>query len=315
MPVTMESDFAIKLRLTAAALGCNGRKDLCARFRAVNPATHFDLERSHKWLQGRASPRSAQVYDDWARVLGTQRSGAWLAACSVNAFLAEICTLYQADAETLLKRAEGNGGESVSASARGGVPEAYLRGTYACYSLAWSPYYRGQLIRGTLAIDSGRRGAALAATYTESLLGGSVHFRGEVIFAGRTLHIVSRSETGAPLFLTLFLAGPPASVMCGVMSGATIVGPEALPSTTRIVVVRCGQGADIGASNRYVEAAPGAIAADLLAVGLHLVDPEEVDELISGFLLGSTTGGLDQVPAIEQVRLASALDRSYLGPG
>ncbi len=50
------SELALKLRLTSAALGCHGRKELCARFRAANPHTHFDLERSHKWMQGRATP-------------------------------------------------------------------------------------------------------------------------------------------------------------------------------------------------------------------------------------------------------------------
>ena len=50
----MTQEFAIKLRLTAALLGCGTHKDLCARFRAVNPSTGFDLTRSEKWLQGRA---------------------------------------------------------------------------------------------------------------------------------------------------------------------------------------------------------------------------------------------------------------------
>ncbi len=53
--------FATKLRLTAAVLGCRGRKEFCARFRAVNPGTHFDLDRSHKWLQGRALPRVERI--------------------------------------------------------------------------------------------------------------------------------------------------------------------------------------------------------------------------------------------------------------
>jgi len=50
--------FAHKLSITAAILNCATRKELCARFRNVNPATEFELERSYKWLQGRALPRS-----------------------------------------------------------------------------------------------------------------------------------------------------------------------------------------------------------------------------------------------------------------
>jgi hypothetical protein len=43
----MYAEFAIKLRLTSVALGCSSRKELCARFRAVNPATQCDLDRLH----------------------------------------------------------------------------------------------------------------------------------------------------------------------------------------------------------------------------------------------------------------------------
>ena len=54
-------DIGLKLRLTAAVLACASRKDLCARFRAVNPATHCDLDRLHKWMQGRALPPFGQT--------------------------------------------------------------------------------------------------------------------------------------------------------------------------------------------------------------------------------------------------------------
>ena len=94
----MSLSFAQKLGVTAVLLGCSTRKELCARFRAVNPATEFDLERSFKWLQGKSLPRSMAIYEDWARLLGTARSGAWLAGCSTEAFLDEACTLFQANA-------------------------------------------------------------------------------------------------------------------------------------------------------------------------------------------------------------------------
>src|SRR4030095_10089810 len=55
-----------KLRLTAAFLGAATRKDLARAFHRVNAATPFDVERAHKWLQGRATPREPQVYEDWA---------------------------------------------------------------------------------------------------------------------------------------------------------------------------------------------------------------------------------------------------------
>jgi hypothetical protein len=307
----MEPDFATKLRLTATALGCSGRKDLCARFRAINPATHFDVERSSKWLQGKALPRSAQLYDDWAKVLGTQRSGAWLASCTVEAFLAEICELYAADADALRRRAAERGADAVVAAPATSSADGYLCGSYACYSLAWSPYYRGHLIRGALTIAPGRRNPALAAMYSEAVLGAEARFDGEVLLARGTVHLSVRDpEGGSPLFVSLFLPGPPASVLCGVMSGATIIGPEALPSTTRMVVVRVP--GNPGGSNRYLSPTPGALSDDLLALGLDLAGASQVDALMREFLLSDSEGGLDQVPASDQVRLTSVLDRAYL---
>ena len=57
-------ELPTKLLVTQELLGCASRKELCARFRDVNPRTEFDLERSHKWMQGRAKPRSGRVYED-----------------------------------------------------------------------------------------------------------------------------------------------------------------------------------------------------------------------------------------------------------
>src|SRR5688572_12584306 len=104
--MAMAHEFPAKLRLTAALLGCATGKELCARFRAINPARAFDLERSRKWLQGRALPRQAQVYEDWAKLLGTARGGDWLAACTVEAFLEEVSGLFDADPGDLLRRAD-----------------------------------------------------------------------------------------------------------------------------------------------------------------------------------------------------------------
>jgi hypothetical protein len=78
----MVRDFGAKLRITAAALGCGSQKDLRARFREANPRTTLELERSYKWVQGRVLPRSAQVYEDWAKLLGTGRPLAWLQSCT-----------------------------------------------------------------------------------------------------------------------------------------------------------------------------------------------------------------------------------------
>ncbi len=122
------------------------------------------------------------------------------------------------------------------AAPRKGTTEPYLCGTYACYSLAWSPYYQDHLIGGELTIGPEARQSVLTASYTENLLSQAVTFEGDLRLAGRTVHIGLREcSAGSPLFMTMFLPGLPASVLCGVMSGATFMGPEALPSATRLV--------------------------------------------------------------------------------
>src|SRR5215468_8636538 len=98
-------DFAAKLRITAAALGCASQKDLCAQFLRVNPGTTFDLERSYKWMQGRALPRSAQLYDDWALLLGTERSPAYLQSCTLDDFLELACERFGLRREAIVARA------------------------------------------------------------------------------------------------------------------------------------------------------------------------------------------------------------------
>ena len=98
-------EFAAKLRITAAVLGCASQKDLCAQFRRVNPGTTFDLERSYKWMQGRALPRSAKLYDDWALLLGTERPPAYLQSCTADEFLDLACDRFGLSREALVARA------------------------------------------------------------------------------------------------------------------------------------------------------------------------------------------------------------------
>jgi hypothetical protein len=313
----MGSEFATKLRITAAALGCPGRKDLCARFRAVNPATHFDLERSHKWMQGRSLPRSAQIYDDWAKVLGTKRPGAWLASCTVASFLEEVSALYDAEAASLLARAGQDHRDDHADAARPAAHGQYLCGAYACYSLAWSPYHRGQLMRGTLLVDTGRRNT-LSVSYSEAPLGAAEgSFGGPTRWSGsftpqggRTVNVSLNDPAGAsPLFMSLYRPGPPASVLCGMLSGSAEMGTEPRPSACRLAVVRVP--GEPASTNRYMNPAHGALAADLRTLGLCLPEAEDLDEVLHNFLLGST-GGPDQVAAAEQARLAAMLDRAWL---
>jgi hypothetical protein len=66
-------DFALRLRLAAAVLGCETRKELAAAFRRANPQTSFDIDRADKWLSGKASPRTDDGYRDWGKLLAIDK--------------------------------------------------------------------------------------------------------------------------------------------------------------------------------------------------------------------------------------------------
>ena len=309
----MTAGFATKLRLTAAVLGCDSQKALCARFRVANPQTHFEPERAAKWLQGRATPRNRDVYDDWAKVLDIGQPGDWLMECSVEAFLDEVARRYRADPSTLRRRASiWQPVLAVDGQDRTRDGQQYLCGTYACYSWSWSPYHRGQIIRGALDIAPAPKRLSLVATYSEKLVGTAVHFSGDVILAGRTLHLDLRAPgQGAPLFCSLFLPSPPASAMSGIMSGVTYVGHAPQPSATRFVAVRVPH--DPESTNRYLALEPDVLAADLTALGLRLAVPADVDACMRDLLQrASSAGGSWQMSDSDQANLTAALDRPYL---
>ncbi|MEJ0017900.1 MAG: hypothetical protein WDN25_15290 [Acetobacteraceae bacterium] len=305
----IRGDFAEKLRLTAAALHCTSRKDLCARFRAVNPATQCDLERLHKWIQGRALPRSTQLYDDWAKVLGTERSGTWLIACSVDDFRAEVSSLFGVSVDDLRQldaaRSRASPGTG-KLSLLGGAMA--LCGSFACYSHAWSPHFRGHLIRGGMQI-SPSRGTGLLATYTESLLGRRVRLTGDINIAGRSMHCHMREpDSDLPLFFSMFLPGPPVSLLCGIMSGVAFVAHETLPSYSRVLMVRCPPEADLDASNRYMERGDLAISRDLARLGVAMGAPDRLDRLATEFLAEN----MDQVSLGDLVALSGLLDEARI---
>jgi hypothetical protein len=302
-PAEPYHEIAMKLRLTAAVLACTSRKELCARFRAVNRTTHCDLDRLHKWMQGRALPRAPGFYDDWAKVLGLAHSGAWLAACPIEVFRAALVGPDGAPADlppaATASRARVEGG---GPGALGGG--RLLHGDYACYSHAWAPRHRGALIRGSLAIRPGK-GANLVATYGEMLLSGEMRISGKVTITGRSIHfLVWEPDGNLPIFFSLIMPGPPASALCGMMSGVAFVAHTALPSASRVLMVRVPDTAALEVSNRYLEASSGFLSADLASLGLHVARGAELDALAMRYLGRSA----EQVTPAEQEAFIELLD-------
>lgn len=304
----MARDIAQKLRLTAAVLGTVARKDLAAAFRRVNANTSFDTGRADKWLQGRARPREHQVYEDWSKVLELDRPGQWIANCEIDAFLDEICVRHGRDRKALLSSLEASGSRN-----NGGVPALQLAGTFVCYSHAWSPYFRGRLIRGELSVGAASSPNRLLATYTEVLPTGRLEVKGTMAIGKRTLHVeVSDTLGGVPVFtFCLFPASPPASVLAGLLFGATVLGPDIQPSVTRIVMVRLPRATQwLRSADAYLPP-DGSVAGELTQLGLPVQNSAAVDQAVAEFLSGGS-GNFDQIPISSYRALADLFDRAWL---
>ncbi|RKK02933.1 hypothetical protein EBE87_09875 [Pseudoroseomonas wenyumeiae] len=298
-------DLPEKLRATLILLGLGGQKELCAAFRRINPATGFDLDRSYKWMQGRTLPRSPRVYEDWALVLGLERPGSWLAACSLEEFLDAAAARHPAATAAL---------ERASTPQAQPLPEAYLLGHYASYSHAQSPYYRGRLIRGSLVVEpAARRAEGLVATYAQSLVVGAVFATGPVLSLGGSLCLDLRMTSAgvAPVFLSLFHPTPPGSALAGMMCPTTAIDPAGQPPyATRIVLLRLRPGQRPEASNRYLEAGAASLPEDLAQFGLP---GAELAPLLRECLEGSPGApGSDHMPAAAYTALVAACDRRWL---
>jgi hypothetical protein len=285
-------DIDRKLRVTAALLGAVTAKDLAAAFRRANPATSFDVERAHKWIQGRARPREARLYEDWAKVLDLDHPGAWIADCELDEFIEVLCLRHNCDRDMLERRLESS---QRSAAGQRQERNQSLAGTYACYSHAWSPYFRGQLIRGEFSIAQ-QPGSRLVARYAERLPTSRLHLEGPMAVTGRAMHLDLRESDGdAHMLFCLFSPTPPASVLAGLMCGATIIDPDAQPSVTRMVMVRLpAPSMRLRSADAYLPP-QASVAADLASLGLRIPDLAAIDHGIGRFLTGNPGGGLDQV--------------------
>ena len=114
--------------------------------------------------RARSLPRSVRLYEDWAALLGTGRPLAWLQSCTVDEFLELLCGHFEVSREALVARAGPGAAPQPEAAApepRDALPGRRLAGAYACYSHAWSPYFEGRIIRGSLVVE--RRGGAARA--------------------------------------------------------------------------------------------------------------------------------------------------------
>lgn len=301
-----------KLCLTASLLGAETRKELAAAFRRINPATEFDLQRAHKWLQGRAQPRGRRVYEDWALLIDVGETADWIAECEVDAFVDQLCKRHGVARELLLRRAAAFGGNSHGSD--GHLHEHDLIGTYICYSHAWSPYFRGHLVRGTLSIGAEGMSQRLSCTYTEALPIGRLHYTGTVTSTEREIQLQMRTERGpAQMLFWLFEPTPPISVLGGLMSGTTVMGAAPDLSVTRIIMLRLpAPHPALSITDAYLQP-DVSLAGDLAGFGLAIDAPQAADGALRQFLAAPGRDGLVQVSVAAYHEVVELFDRCWLG--
>lgn len=296
----MADQFAEKLRLTALALGCVTRKELCARFYEINPQTLFQLANSYKWIAGRAQPRSSSVFNDWARLLDLGRSGQFLADCPLDEFRQLLAARYDL--------AAGQSPDALASAAAFSLGDL-LQGRYAVYSPAWSRAARGSIIRGSLEIAAGT-GGALQARYEEQVPGDALCFEGRAAAAHHALHFMLEDlEHQSSLFLCCRIPVPPANVLAGLIAGSAYHDPESRPMAVRMLCVRqLVEGEPIAKRNRYLDFDTDEVARDIEALGYSLPAGSEIGALCAGFLRHAGGSEMLEVPLADAEPLIVMFD-------
>jgi hypothetical protein len=308
------TDIDRKLCLTAALLGAVTRKDLAAAFRRVNPHTPFDIERAHKWLQGRARPREQQLYDDWAQLLDVGRPGAWIADCDVGSFLEELCRASHEDREVLLRRAQAfGGGDERAQRGAGGSVEVDLAGVFVAYSHSWSTYFRGRLLRGGMRIEP-KAGGGFSAVYSQARHTHDPNVAlGDVTILQRALLLDLREPHGRTAFMfTLFPPSSPVSVLGGLICGPALLGPDPQPSVSRIMLVRLPEWPPVLSTAECIMAPGASVTDDLAELGVPVTDPAQTERLVADFMSGETSAGYDHVAIGPYRALVDFFDREWI---
>ncbi len=190
-----------------------------------------------------------------------------------------------------------------------------LRGSFACYSHAWSPAFEGRIIRGSLVIDSPPGSpSAMTAVYMESLPHRAVplRHRGDVAFSDRIMYLDLVDAAADSRALLAFLCpNAPASALLGVMCGRVFHHPNAELAVARILAVRVPSGNPdvLATSNRYLDSADS-LSRDLRDLGLELSPSATLDSLFRDFLRGASPAGLFRVTVAENHAVNVAIDKA-----
>jgi hypothetical protein len=237
-------DVARKLDLTAIALGCLTRKELCAAFFRVNPSTVLTVQNCHNWVAGRSIPRSFSLYEDWAQVLGLDEGPHFVMTSTLATFTQRLASkmdlpevLLSALNDRLLAEAELRV-ESADAPPPSWSANALLHGSFLVLSLAWAPTSRGRLLGGALVLGGSGDGG-LRADYLETVLGQRVRFTGHGMKHERTAHLIlTCMANGGTFFMALQTPFLPGNLGAGVFAGNTVHDFDSAPTACPALLIR-----------------------------------------------------------------------------
>lgn len=273
-------DVAEKLDLTALALGCLTRKELCIAFYRINPKTVMTLQNCHNWISGRSTPRNFSVYEDWAQVLGLDEGPHFVMSSTLAAFTRRLSTKMDLP-EALLPpypRLQDVAPGSAEAKPRVTAPDAadlgwrtnaLLQGSYLMLSLAFAPRARGRILGGALLLEARGEGE-LQATYVETILEQRVPFEGVGKFNGHVAQLTLTCTANSNMFfLALHMPILPGNLGAGVFAGNTIYDVDSTPSACPALLIRnhALTQAELEGRTNYLYVDAEALAGELAVLG------------------------------------------------
>ncbi len=293
-------DFPAKLALAAEHLGCRTQKELLAQLLAVNPNTSFDPVRAYKWLQGRATPRDPQIYQDLADALGFGHPGEVLRTCTMEAFSAVLTARAPTPqtAPPLTARADA-------------ADLAYLDGEYTLYMRSFSQFPTPKVFYCRFRIATGS-----ARTTTAQLdlpLAGQVsRYHGTVGYAGRLVTATLNSETQGTTAI-LWFADPamPARAIGGLVGGQVAFIAAAVPKCTRVALIRVPDGINVAFHECYCDVDEDGLARSLEAAGHRAARRSGMARQLLEFLDTAGDGFAVAVPPEDAERLMASAERAH----
>lgn len=311
----MVRDFGPKLKLTILALGFATQKELYRHFLNVAPKSGIEQDSLYKWIQGRSTPRSSKVYEHWARMLRLDRPLAYLKGCSIEEFAEDVIGTYGLDRMMVapilsLDVSPGDADHDPPDDPKASR-QSHLCGTFACYSHAFSPIFKGKIVRGVLIISGSGANARLKVRYIETTPFTELIHCGHFTQGNRLVTLdLHDDRSDSHVHLNLHAPSAPASVLAGLVTGSSFHDASPQPTVSRFLAIRVPAMdlSALGGRDCVFEENDHSISAELIRSGLPIVDAAKFDQLILDFLGDDNRGGFDQISVGASARLNFALD-------